>query len=159
MALVVDDYRQLLKRSGERYDGWHSFEGNYEHVNPLRRTKNKAPSTRIQIFFKTHLFISVLESRPHGDGDYGHREQNFSKMLPRVDFLKTLFSCCRVDGWKRSFLKTLTSQYRFTEYQSTCSVLLDHARAFYLLVFFHRSSNVEYRIWNVTAFSCGLGYF
>ena len=59
----------------------------------------KALSTRIRIFLKTHLFLSVLGSRPHGDGVFSHRKRSFSKTLSRVDLFENavfLFSCGRV---------------------------------------------------------------
>ena len=59
----------------------------------------KAPSTRIQIFLKTHLFLSVLGSRPHGDGVFSHRKRSFSKTLSRVDLFENavfMLSCGRV---------------------------------------------------------------
>ena len=48
---------------------------------------------------KTHLFLSVLGLRPHGDGVFGHRKRSFSKTLSRVDlFENTVFqlSCGRM---------------------------------------------------------------
>ena len=58
-----------------------------------------APSTRIRIFLKTHLFLSVLGSRPHGDGVFSHRKRSFSKTLSRVDLFENavfMLSCGRV---------------------------------------------------------------
>ena len=58
-----------------------------------------APSTRVRIFWKTHLFLSVLGSHPHGDGIFGHRKRSFSKTLSRVDLFENavfLLSCGRV---------------------------------------------------------------
>ena len=51
----------------------------------------QAPSTRIRIFLKTHLFLSVLGSRPHGDGVFIHRKRSFSKTLSRVDLFENAF--------------------------------------------------------------------
>ena len=45
----------------------------------------QAPSTHIRIFLKTHLFLSVLGWRPHGDTIFGHQKRRFSKTLSRVD--------------------------------------------------------------------------
>ena len=59
----------------------------------------QAPSTRIRIFLKTHLFLSVLGSRPHGDGVFSHRKRSFSKTLSRVDLCENavfMLSCGRV---------------------------------------------------------------
>ena len=108
----------------------------------------EAPSTRIRIFLKTHLFLSVLGSRLHGEGVFSHQKRSCSKTLSsspeRIDS-RRIRACAPFFG--------------------------DHARAFCLSVFFHRSLNAEYRyrLWNfvieyrivsVTAFSCGRrGYF
>ena len=59
-----------------------------EHNSDSSSNVIQAPSTRIRIFLKTHLFLSVLGSRPHGDGVFN----------PEWIFLKTSFSCSRVDG-------------------------------------------------------------
>ena len=59
----------------------------------------KAPSTCIRIFLKTHLFLCVLGSRPHGDGVFSHRKRSFSKTLSRVDLFENavfMLSCGRV---------------------------------------------------------------
>ena len=48
---------------------------------------------------KTHLFLSVLGSRPHGDGVFSHRKRSFSKTLSRVDLFENavfMLSCGRV---------------------------------------------------------------
>ena len=48
---------------------------------------------------KTHLFLSVLGERPHGDGVFGHQKRIFSKTLSRVDLFENavfMFSCGRV---------------------------------------------------------------
>ena len=129
-----------------------------------RAWKIKAPSTGICICLKTHLFLSVLGSRPHGDGVFGHRKRSFSKALSRVDlFENTVFTlsrgCVKTELFENAGVTA--SIYNPSEH---------HARAFCLSVFFHRSSNAEYhyRLWNfvikyrivnVTAFSCGRGSF
>ena len=41
----------------------------------------------------------------------------------------------------------LTSQHRFTTYQSCARIFGDHARVFYLSVFFYRSSNIKVCLW------------
>ena len=58
------------------------------NVKTLERLQNQAPSTSIRIFLKTHLFLSVLGSRPHGDGVFSHRKRSFSKTLSRVDLFE-----------------------------------------------------------------------
>ena len=61
--------------------------------------QTKAPSTRIRIFLKTHLFLSGLGLRPHGDGVFGHQKRSFSKTLSRVDLFENAvftLSCGRV---------------------------------------------------------------
>ena len=48
---------------------------------------------------KTHLFLSVLGLRPHGDGVFGHQKRSFSKTLSRVDLFENavfMLSCGRV---------------------------------------------------------------
>ena len=35
--------------------------------------------------FENASFLSVLSSRPHGNGVFGHRKRSFSKTLSRVD--------------------------------------------------------------------------
>ena len=48
---------------------------------------------------KTHLFLSVLGYRPHGDGVFGHQKRIFSKTLSRVDLFENavfMLSCGRV---------------------------------------------------------------
>ena len=62
-------------------------------------SETEAPSTRIWIFLKTHLVLSVLGLRPHGDGVFGHQKRSFSKTLSRVDLFENtvfLLSCGRV---------------------------------------------------------------
>ena len=64
------------------------------------------PRPRISGSFENTSFLSVLSLCPHGDGVFGHGKGSFSKRFPEWIFSKTLvFSCCRVDGWKRSFSK------------------------------------------------------
>ena len=49
--------------------------------------------------FENASFLSVLGSRPHGDGVFSHRKRSFSKTLSRVDRFENavfLFSCRRV---------------------------------------------------------------
>ena len=56
-----------------------------------------APSTRIRIFLKTHLFYPC--SRQHGDGVFSHRKRSFSNTLSRVDLFENavfILSCGRV---------------------------------------------------------------
>ena len=48
--------------------------------------------------FENAFFLSDLGLRPHGDGVFGHQKRSFSKRSPEWIFLKTPFSCCRVDG-------------------------------------------------------------
>ena len=58
-------------------------------------------STRIRIFFENASFLSVLDSRPHGDSICGHRKRSFSKTLSRVEGFKMPFSCSSVNGRRR----------------------------------------------------------
>ena len=94
----------------------------------------------------------------------------FRKRSPEWIFLKTPFSCSRVDGWKRSFSKRWRQGIDLRRIRACARFFGDHARAFFLSVFFHRSLTAEYRyrLWNfvieyrivsVTAFPCGRGYF
>ena len=69
------------------------FSQNREHY-----FETKAPSKGILILLKTHLFISVLGLRPHGDGFSVDENERFRKLSQQRIFLKMLFSCCRVDG-------------------------------------------------------------
>ena len=49
--------------------------------------------------FENASFLSILGSRPHGDGVFSHRKRSFSKTLSRVDLFENavfLFSCGRV---------------------------------------------------------------
>ena len=71
----------------------------------------KAPPTRIRFRLKTQLFRCGYGFRPLVSDENGHREINSLKTLSRVDFLKTPFSCFRVDGGKRNSSKTMTYQY------------------------------------------------
>ena len=50
-------------------------------------------------------------------------------------FLKTLFSCCRVDGRKWSFSKMLKSQHRFTLYKSIHKDLWGSCEGIWLVCF------------------------
>ena len=48
---------------------------------------------------KSHLFLSVLGQRPHGDGVFGHQKRSFSKTLSRADIFENavfMLSCGRV---------------------------------------------------------------
>ena len=97
---------------------------------------------------KTHLILSVLGSRPHGDGVFSqvfsHRKRSFSKTLSRVDLFENsvfLFSCGRV---KTELFETLTSRHRFTTYQSMCSVLWGSREGIFLVCFL--SSKFDCRI-------------
>ena len=82
--------------------------GNHE-IGPSR-CRVKAPSTRIRIFLKTHIYSSVLAFGPHVAGFFGDENGAFRKRCPGW---KTPFSCCRVDGRKRVFSKTMTSPAYF----------------------------------------------
>ncbi len=79
----------------------------------------ETPSTRIRIFLKTHIYLSVLAFRPHVAGVFGDENEAFRKRCPGWRFLKTPFSCCRVDGRKRIFSKTMTSPAYFCTVNST----------------------------------------
>ena len=75
---------------------WGSSPPLFSDVDFLIHPHPKVPSTRIRIFLKTHLFLSVLGSRPHGDGVFSHQKRSFSKTLSRVDLFENavfLFSC------------------------------------------------------------------
>ena len=117
----------------------------------------EAPSTRIRIFLKTHLFLSVLGSRPHGDGVFSHRKRSFSKTLSREDLFENavfMLSCGRV---KTELSKTLTSRHRFTTYQSMRTDLWGQQKGILIVCFL--LSKFEQRSLNVAASSCGRGYF
>ena len=74
-----------------------------EHVLRLVGQENivlctKAPSTRIRIFWKTRLFYPFWV-RVHTETAFSVTENEaFRKRSPEWIFLKTPFSCCRVDG-------------------------------------------------------------
>ena len=118
--------------------------------------------------FSVHRNPSNLRPRPHVSGSFWkriffypfwvpvHTETAFSvtknkafrKRSPEWIFLKTPFSCSRgsrVDGWKRSFSKTLTSQHRFMTYQSMRSVPWGSREGILLVCFL--LSKFECRIW------------
>ena len=60
---------------------------------------NLRPRPHVSGSLENASFLSVLGSRPHGDGVFGHRKRIFSKTLSRVDlFEKAVFllSCGRV---------------------------------------------------------------
>ena len=65
----------------------------------------KAPSKRIRIFLKTHLFLSVLGQRPHGDGVFSHKKRIFSKTLPRVDLFETAVFMLSIGRVKKEFFE------------------------------------------------------
>ncbi len=71
----------------------------------LERVDFRAPSTRIQIFLKIHIHLSVLACRPHVAGVFGDENGAFRKQCPGWGFLKTQFSCCRVDSENKPFRK------------------------------------------------------
>ena len=73
----------------------------------------EAPSTRIRIFLKTHIYLSVLTFRPHVAGVFGDENGAFRKRSPGWRFLKTPFSCSRVDGENESFRKRWRHELSF----------------------------------------------
>ena len=119
--------------------------------------KTKDPSTRIRIFLKTHLFYPFSVSVHTETAFSVTKNESFRKRSPEWIFLKTPFSCSRVDGRKRSFSKTLTSQHRFTTYQSMRTDLWGQQKGILIVCFL--LSKFEQRSLNVAASSCGRGYF
>ena len=85
------------------------------------------------------------------------KNESFRKRSPEWIFLKTPFSCSRVDGWKRSFSKTLTPRHRFTTYQSMRTDPWGQQKGILIVCFL--LSKFEQRSLKVAASSCGRGYF
>ena len=126
-------------------------------VSLLIKSETWAPSTRIRIFLKTHLFLSVLGLRPHGDGVFGHQKRSFSNTLSRVDLFENavfILSCGQV---KTELSKTLTSQHRFTTKQSMRTDLWGSRKDILIVCFL--LSKFEQRSLNAAVSSCGRGCF
>ena len=85
------------------------------------------------------------------------KNEAFRKRSLEWIFLTTPFSCCHVDRCKQSFWKTLTSQHRFTTYQSMRSGFRGSHKGILIVCFL--LSKFEQRSLNVAASSCGRGYF
>ena len=111
----------------------------------------EAQSTYIRIFFKTHLFprfgLAFTRSRRH----FSHQKRRFSKMVSWGDLFENfVFMLSRMDGWKQSFSKTLTSQHLFISYKSISTDLWGSRKGILLICF---------RISNITAYSWGRDTF
>ena len=131
-----------------------------------RHQNSKAPSTRIRKFLKTHLFYPFWVP-VHTETAFSVTENEaFRKRSPEWIFLKTPFSCSRGTGENGAFRKRGRHNIDLRRVRACARFFGDHARAFCLSVFFHRSSNAEYRyrLWNfvleyriasVTSFPCG----
>ena len=73
-----------------------------QYLSPIQ-----APSTRIRIFLRKYLLYPCLV-HVHTENAFSVTENEaFRKRCRKWIFLKTPFSCGLVDGWNRSFSKTL----------------------------------------------------
>ena len=91
------------ENNGNRFDGSYflftsgqkPFCGKFKVIR--MKPDSLAPSTRIRIFWKTHLFYPFWV-RVHTETAFSVTENEaFRKRSPEWIFLKTPFSCCRVD--------------------------------------------------------------
>ena len=116
------------------------------------------PRPHVSGYFWKRIFFYPFWVPVHTETAFSVTENEaFRKRSPEWIFLKTPFSCCRVDGWKRSFSKTLTSRHRFTTYQSMPTDLWGQQKGILIVCFL--LSKFEQRNLNVAASSCGRGYF
>ena len=65
----------------------------------------------VSFCLKKDFFPSSLACRLHVSGKNGHRNVCFQERSPKERFLTTPLCCTRVDGWKRRFMKTMTSRW------------------------------------------------
>ena len=77
----------------------------------LLKSKTRVPSTRIGFCLKKQLFVADTASVHTNPMKTFTENATFWKRSPEWNFLKTPFSCFRVDGGKRNFSKTMTYQF------------------------------------------------